>query len=316
MILFSHLSPEIRNILFSRARGKRVVFPEARDERIQVASELLRSQVAVTCETLTNDVCKAHEIETLSVLRQRTLLRGKQIPETQLLTLASNPFYVAGAMLENGYADAAVGGATVPTADVIRAALATVGVDSRSPLVTSCFLFQLRDKTPGGEDLLLFSDAGVIPQPDSVQLSHIAALAVDAFSHWTGREPRVGFLSFSTHGSAQHPDVEKVRRAAQMFDSSYPLILSEGELQFDAAIVPEVALRKSPASRLAGRANVLVFPDLDAANIAYKVTQRLAGAEAWGPLLLGTAKPYSDLSRGASALDIAHVAVLALALAG
>jgi phosphotransacetylase len=172
----------------------------------------------------------------------------------------------------------------------------------------------LNSPTPGGEDIVLYADAGVIPQPSALQIPQIAVLAAQAFEAWTGREARVGFLSFSTHGSAQHPDVQKMRDAAASFAQGSPRWLSEGELQFDAAVVPEVAIRKNPNTRLAGRTNVFVFPDLDAGNIAYKITQRLAGAEAWGPLLLGSAKPFSDLSRGASALDIAHVALLTLAL--
>jgi phosphate acetyltransferase len=250
---------------------------------------------------------------TASVLNASAARRGKAASE-ELLACKTDPFFVAGALLERGLVDAAVGGAVATTAHVLRAVLNTVGVQSQFPLITSCFLFQLCEPTAGGEQLVLYADAGVVPQPTESQIPHIAALAAAAFQRWTGREPRVGFLSFSTHGSAQHPDVAKMRTAAASFAAAHPEILSEGELQFDAAVVPDVALRKNPATRLAGRTNVFVFPDLDAANISYKITQRLAGAQAWGPLLLGCGKPFSDLSRGATAEDIAHIAILTLAL--
>jgi phosphate acetyltransferase len=189
-----------------------------------------------------------------------------------------------------------------------------VGLKKQCPLLTSCFLFRLANPTPGGEEVVVYADAGVIPQPSESQLSQIAHLSAEAFSAWVDREARVGFLSFSTHGSAEHPDVLKMRNASNIFANDYPEVPSEGEIQFDAAVAPKVALRKNPSSKLQGRTNVFIFPDLDAGNIAYKVTQRLAGAEAWGPLLLGSAKPFSDLSRGASALDIAHVALLTASL--
>jgi phosphate acetyltransferase len=314
MTLFANLPADIRERILARARGKRIVFPEAADARVQTAAQMLLRDAGVTSVLLSEKELPRLLQQTQDVIERRAQQRGKKIT-AELLASASDPFYAAGAMLELGHADAAVGGAVATTAHVIRAALSTIGSNPQAPLVTSCFLFKLREPTSGGEEVVLYADAGVVPQPDAAQLVHIAALSAQGFSGWTGREARVAFLSFSTNGSAQHADVEKVRAASAAFAAAHPHIPSEGELQFDAATVPEVALRKNPHSRLAGSANVFVFPDLDAGNIAYKVTQRLAGAEAWGPLLLGTAKPYSDLSRGASALDIAHVALLTLAMA-
>lgn len=314
MTLFANLPAEIRERIIARARGKRVVFPEAADPRVQAAAQLLLRDAGVSSVLLSEKDLALHAQKTQEVIEKRAQLRGKRVTP-ELLASAGDAFYVAGALLELCEAEAAVGGAVATTAHVIRAALSTIGSDPQAPLVTSCFLFKLREPTSGGEDVVLYADAGVVPQPDASQLAHIATLSAQAYADWTGREARVAFLSFSTNGSAQHADVEKVRAASAAFTAAHPHIPSEGELQFDAATVPEVALRKNPSSRLAGSANVFVFPDLDAGNIAYKVTQRLAGAEAWGPLLLGTAKPYSDLSRGASALDIAHVALLTLALA-
>lgn len=313
MTLFVDLPSDIRTRILTRARGKRIVFPEAADARVQAAAEVLERDAGVSCILLSEKELHSLKQQTEKVISKRAQLRGKKMT-AELLACVSDPFYAAGSMLEIGLADAAVGGAVATTAHVIRAALATIGADTQAPLVTSCFLFKLRQPTAGGEDVVLYADAGVVPQPDATQLVQIASLAARAFASWTGREPRLAFLSFSTNGSALHADVEKVREASTSFAAVHPQILSEGELQFDAAVVPEVALRKNPSSRLAGRANVFVFPDLDAGNICYKVTQRLAGAEAWGPILLGTAKPYSDLSRGASASDIAHAALLTLAL--
>jgi phosphate acetyltransferase len=311
--LLGNLPAGIRSTILARAGTGRVVFPESADPRVQEAAELLQSQSAVTCILADPTVVAGLKDQTRGVIEQQAKDRGKPLPSDVSL-LAEDPFFTAGAMLRLGLAEAAVGGAVATTAHVIRAALSTVGVDPQSPLITSCFLFKLREPTAGGEDVVLYADAGVIPQPSEDQLPKIAALAAKAFSLWTAREPRVAFLSFSTSGSAQHADVSKMCNAAAAFAQKHPEIVSEGELQFDAAVVPQVALRKNPSSRLAGRANVFIFPDLDAGNISYKITQRLAGAEAWGPLLLGTGKPYSDLSRGASALDIAHVALLSLAL--
>ncbi|NBW81867.1 phosphate acetyltransferase [bacterium] len=313
MKLFATLPSDVRDRLFALAHSARVGLPEFADPRVIEAARMLRAEAGVEATLISPEVISSARVQTDAVIQQRAKKRGKSLPQEHV-TWLDDPFFAAGAMLEMGQLDAVVGGAVATTAHVIRAALNTVGIDAHAPLITSCFLFKLREPTAGGEDVVLYADAGVVPQPSDAQLVQIAELATEAFARWTGREPRVGFLSFSTLGSAEHADVQKVRGAANTFAQKNPHVLSEGELQFDAAVVPEVALRKNPSSRLAGRTNVFVFPDLDAGNIAYKITQRLAGAEAWGPLLLGTAKPFSDLSRGASAQDIAHVALLTLAL--
>lgn len=311
--IFEQLPEALRQRILSAAAGAKIALPEPEDARVAEAARML-SEIAGAEPVLVNaKFADKRRNVTRDIIESASLKRNKKPTEEQL-SKASEPLYAAGALLECGEVDAVVAGAVHTTADVIRAVINTVGVLPSCPLLTSCFLFRLKTPTAGGEEVVLYADAGVIPQPTELQLSQIAYLSAVAFRAWVDTDPRVGFLSFSTHGSAEHSDARKMRYAADLFSQAHPAILSEGELQFDAAVVPEIAARKNPATRLQGKANVFIFPDLDAGNIAYKITQRLAGADAWGPLLLGSGKPFSDLSRGASALDIVHVALLTVSL--
>jgi len=193
---------------------------------------------------------------------------------------------------------------------VIRAGLFCLGTAQAIPLVSSMFLLVR------GDEVLSFADCGVVPDPDAAQLVHIANATANNHRLFTGQEPRVAFLSFSTHGSAAHAKVDKMRNACEQFRTAHPTVIADGELQFDAAYVESVQRRKCPDSAVGGRANVFVFPDLDAGNIAYKLAERLAGFAAYGPLLQGLSKPWLDLSRGCSAEDIVGVATIASAMLG
>lgn len=215
---------------------------------------------------------------------------------------------VAALYTRLGGADIGVVGSLSPSAAAIRAGIRGVGLLEPDTLVSGSYLLHLRDET------MTFADISVLPDPDASQLARIAVAAADCHATLTGDVPRVAMLSFSTHGSAQHSDVAKVREAVALVRALRPDLAVDGELQFDVAVTPEVAARKCPGSDVAGRANVLVFPDLGAANIAYKVAERMGGARAVGSFVLGLQRPWVDLSRGCSTQDIIDTALAAVSL--
>ena len=225
--------------------------------------------------------------------------------------LIQDVLYFGDMMVREGDADGCVAGAAHPSPDVIKAAIRVLGVAPGSALVSSFFLMVLPDGRP-----LTYADCGVNASPDAGQLASIGIDAADNHRFLTGEAPLVAFLSFSTKGSAEGPEVERVREAVAIARSQRPDLEVDGEMQFDAAFVPSVGERKAPDSAVAGRANVFVFPDLDAGNIGYKITQRVGGAEAFGPVLQGLAKPANDLSRGSDWEDIANVAAITALQAG
>ena len=231
--------------------------------------------------------------------------KAKGLTYEAALETAADVLYFGDAMVAAGDADGCVAGATHSTPDVLRAAIHSIGVADGSALVSSFFLMVL----PNGQPVT-FSDCGVVPLPTAAELASIGTNAADNHRFLTGEEPRVAFLSFSTKGSAEHESVSRVREAVALAQAQRPDLAIDGELQFDAAFDAGVGERKAPGSAVAGRANVYVFPSLDAGNIAYKITQRLGGAEAFGPILQGLRKPANDLSRGADWEDIANVAAI------
>jgi phosphate acetyltransferase len=246
--------------------------------------------------------------ELAALLHSRRAGRGMSADEAR--ERIPDPLLFGAGLVAAGYAHGCVAGASRTTADVLRAALWLVGTAPGIRTVSSSFYMVVRAfrSNDGAPEVLTFTDASVVPDPDAAQLAEIAAAAATARRQVVGDEPRVAFLSYSSHGSAGGPSVERVREALARFRQLMPDTPADGELQLDAAIIPEIGTRKAPSSPVAGAANVLVFPDLNSGNIGYKLVQRLGGADAVGPILQGLARPCNDLSRGATAADIADVA--------
>lgn len=220
-------------------------------------------------------------------------------------TSRDDPLYLAVGAVAAGSADACVAGCTRSTSDVLRAALRVVGTAPQARCVTSSFLMLLGDGR-----LVSYGDCAVLPEPDAEQLTEVAVATSRTHATLTGDDPAVAMLSFSTKGSAQHASIELVRAATERVRRADPGLAVDGELQFDAALVESVASTKAATSAVAGRANVFVFPNLAAGNIGYKITERLAGAAAYGPILQGLAAPVNDLSRGCTSTDIVNVATI------
>ena len=310
--------------------GRRIVLAEGQDERVGEAAVLLQQAGHLDPVLLVPDGshagpagfngevrCPADDPE---LRRYADLYHTRQaekgVDAQAARRLLADPLYFAGMMVQAGDAAGAVAGAVHSTGDVIKAALRCVGMAPGTRMVTGAFYMVVPSfrGTPEHE-VLTFADAGVIPDPDAEQLVEIAAQAAAMRPIIVGDEPRVAFLSFSTRGSAVSPAVEKMRQAHARFEVEHPHVLADGELQADAALIRHVGQRKAPDSPVAGHANVLIFPDLGAGNIAYKLVERLANATAIGPILHGLARPYNDLSRGADAESIESVAYVTALMA-
>lgn len=281
-------------------KSARLILPEQSDSRVLEATKLL---------------CKmGFDILNINDFSENDLyfncLKNKKFTNNWTDTMISdyllNPLVKGLVLLELNKADCLVAGAINSTSDVIKSTLRIIGLQNNTKWVSSSFFLV----SPNNKKAYTYSDCGVIPDPDSEQLVSIAYKASQIHKTITGEESKVAFLSFSTHGSANHYKVERVRKAVEIFKKKYPKIKHDGELQFDSAVSLDVSKRKTSNSILKGRANTFIFPDLNSANIAYKITQYLAGYSAWGPLLQGFNKPVHDLSRGCSIDDIISVAAI------
>lgn len=315
----------ITDTFIERARGtaKRIVLPEGTDARMAAAAaRLVEEGIADPILLGPEEGVRSAAAEAGADLERLTLVdpatdsrldtyieayaEKREVSTGLARRLVRKPLYFGTMMVAEGAADGGVAGLTSTTTSVIQAAGLTIGYAEGASQASSLFIMELP-----GRDPLIYADAAIVPQPSARELAEIAVTTARSARALLDLEPLVALLSFSTYGSAAHPDVDKVREATALARQMAPDLAVDGELQADAALSPEVAERKGATSPVAGHANVLVFPDLDAANIAYKLTQYLAGANAIGPIMQGFARPFNDLSRGASVDDVVAVAAIA-----
>lgn len=305
---------------------RRIVFAESGDPRVrEAAARLARERIARPLlvggdeirETLIREGVEAETVDPASDprapalaerLHERRAHRG--MSDKEAADRVRDPLIFASLLVADGGADGGVAGAAHPTGQVLRAGLWGIGPAEGIHTVSSAFYMVVRDFRGSGKEVLTFTDAGVVPDPGAEQLADIAVAAARERPRIVGDEPRVAFLSYSTTGSAPGPSVDRVRDAFERFRERMPDVPAVGEVQADAALVPEIAARKIHDGDAGGRANILVFPDLNSGNIAYKLVQRLGGAEAIGPIVQGLDRPFNDLSRGASVDDIMNAACI------
>ncbi len=314
----------------AKSEMKTIILPETEDIRVLEATEkigkegfakiILVGNTEKTKEIATEnniDISSAEIIDPESSEKYEEyakafyeLRKAKGMTEEEARKILKNPVYFGMMMVKQGDADGLVSGAAHSTSDTLRPALQILKTAPGTKLVSAFFLMNVPNCEYGEDGVFVFADSGLNENPDSDKLAEIAASSAKSFEQLTGKEAKVGMLSYSTYGSAKSELTEKVIEATKFLKERYPEIKADGELQLDAAIIPEIAKSKAPGSEVAGHCNTLVFPNLDAGNIGYKLVQRLAKAEAYGPLCQGIAKPVNDLSRGCSSDDIVGVVAI------
>jgi phosphate acetyltransferase len=313
----------------SKQSNSRIVLPETHDDRIiqaakRIAAEkiarivLIGNLEALQAKGLTIDsewlsVVDPSDEAVLNRLTDRYFEKRKARGMTRdvaMSTLREKPHFVGALLVDEGSAQGMVCGADCTTAETLRAAIQCVGLNPKSSIVSSFFVMKTSNDQFGDDGVLFFADCAVNPDPNPDQLASIAMDTAASYVQLMNKEPRVGLLSFSTLGSAEHPIVNKVREALAIVHDKSPGLAIDGEFQFDAAIMPKVAEKKAPNSSVAGRVNCLIFPTLEAGNIGYKIAERIGNAMAIGPILQGTKKPINDLSRGCSVDDVVYVTAI------
>ncbi|MCG8701343.1 MAG: phosphate acetyltransferase [Bacteroidales bacterium] len=310
---------------------QRIVLPESFEERTIKAADIILEEGIAKVILIGNrekllekaaslglkniDKAEVVDVETYDKIDSYAdlmveLRKSKGLTKDQALELLKDPLYLSTVMIKAGDADGEVAGADNATGDVLRPAFQYVKTKPGISVVSGAFLMFLKDKEFGEDGLMVFADCAVHPDPNAEELAQIAVATGETTRAIAGFEPRIAMLSFSTKGSAKHPMVDKVRTATELAQSMDPSLQIDGELQADAAIIEAIGQKKSPGSKIAGKANVLVFPSLETGNIAYKLVQRMAQAEAVGPVLQGMAAPINDLSRGCSVSDIVNLVAI------
>ncbi|MBN8585448.1 MAG: phosphate acetyltransferase [Ignavibacteria bacterium] len=308
----------------AKRKKKTIILPESYDPRvIEAAKVILKKKLAKIIFIYTGKNIKLPEQDGLDIIDlgfseqfidEYAAMRRKKDPgfktDTARVSM-TDPLTFACMLLKNNYADSVVAGSVYSTGNVLRSAIQTIGLSKGNKTVSSFFLMNFPKSSRFYGKALAYGDCGVLPNPTAEQLSDIAIQTSMNFKKLTGIKPRTAFLSFSTKGSAKDSSTEKVLKALHITRKKMPGLICDGEMQFDTAFLPEVAKRKDPKGKLKGAANVFIFPDLNAGNIAYKITERIGGAIATGPIVQGLAKPVMDLSRGCSAADIVNMCIIA-----